>query len=351
MNKDTFCILPFKSIYVKPNGNVSPCCVSKELNTTKNFNTSDINSVLNSKSYKSLRKQLIEGKKPSVCSFCWEKESTGLSSFRHYWNENLGTDYKIKDDYSIDVDLEYIDVRLSNLCNFKCIMCVHEYSSNHYTDIEKSKGLPRVLKIRENFISELTPLLSNLKYVYFAGGEPLITPEHFELLEYLHKNNRNISLSYNTNLSSIKYNMTDLIEMWKDFDQTDIQISIDGLYEKGESIRVGMDSDKIINNILELKESGINYNLSYTVGSYNINNIFDFISEVKRLKLIDTEEQINFNNLVLTPIKFSIKKMTDAMKMNSIQYLYENINLIETDHLKNQIYDLIDFMKTKINII
>lgn len=351
MITNTFCSLPFKSIFVKPSGKVAPCCISKEFQSNENYNTNSISEVFNSDEYKKLRKDLLSGIKPTMCSICWERESNGLRSFREAWNSELGTNYHIHDDYSVDVNLEYIDVRLSNLCNFKCIMCSHDYSSSHYTEFHKKQNIPKVLKIRESFIEELKPLLSNLKCVYFAGGEPLITPEHYELLNYLHDNNRNIELRYNTNLSTIKYDVTDLISLWKDFKLVSIQISLDGLFEIGESIRVGMDSNKLIANILQLKKYNLNYSISYTIGNYNINNIYNFLKQVYELGLIETEHQLSFNNLVSIPHKFSINRMTSDEKEYTINYLLENIDMIKTDRLKNEIYDLIKTLNSKNNII
>lgn len=347
MNSNTFCILPFKSIYVKPSGKVGPCCVSKSFDSKVNYNTDSIENVFNSQEYKELRKQLLNGERPNICSYCWEKESNGINSFRQHWNENLGIDFEINEDYSVNPKLEYIDVRLSNLCNFKCIMCVHEYSSNHYTEREEKLGLPRVLKIRESFSDELKPLLKNLKYVYFAGGEPLITKEHFELLSYLHTHNRDIHLSYNTNLSTIKYDVHNLVDMWKDFKSVLVSISLDGLYEKGEFIRFGMNTQKVIDNILMLKKNNIKYNISYTVGNYNVEDIFDFLSQIKRLNLIESEEQVSFNNLVLVPHRLSLKNMSQDKKNEITDKLNKGLTEVESDKIKKDILDIMSFMNNK----
>lgn len=345
MDSKSFCILPFKSIFVRPDGKVSPCCVAQELNSNVNVNTHSIKEVFNCDELKSIRKKMVSGEYPVECKSCWDRERTSSSSYRIDWNDKLGTEYQMESDGYVVPDFEFIDVRLSNLCNFKCIMCGYEFSSNHYNDAHKKLGLPKVLNIRNNFTDELKDYISNIKYVYFAGGEPLIMNEHFQILEYLHKTNRDITIYYTTNLSTIKFDIVDLTDMWKDFKFVEIEISLDGLYERGESIRVGMDSQKVINNIYKLQESNIRYRISYTVGSYNIDGIYEFLNEAKRLKIILSEDDINFNNLVIDHSEYSLNNLSMKDSIKFVKYLKEGMYQVETDRVKNQIRDLIAFIR------
>jgi len=262
MNKDTFCILPFVHLYSNTQGIVSPCCISEKFDSKTNLKNSSIDEVYNTPQFKKLRKDLLEGKRPSVCNRCWKLESKGISSFRNHWNEKFGYEYEMEDDGYVKPNFKYIDIRFSNLCNFKCIMCMYEYSSSHWTrDLEK-KGIPKVIKIKDNIVSELSPYISNLQQIYFAGGEPLIMEEHYEMLNLLHNTNRNVSIEYTTNLSLIKEDFISLVKKWKDFKSVNIQVSLDGLYEKGERIRVGMKTDVVLENIKMLQTHNINYTIS-----------------------------------------------------------------------------------------
>lgn len=347
MSNDTFCPLPFKHLYTHTDGRLKACCISSYFKTPISLKTQSIEESYNQDEFKKLRLDLSNGIKNPLCNACWDKERVGIESLRQYWKEELSSDYKMEDDGYIVPNFEYIDVRFSNLCNFKCIMCNHEYSSLHYTDKQKEKGLPKVLKIKENFVEELLPYIKNVKHIYFAGGEPLITQEHFELLNFLHKHKRDVSIIYNTNLSVVKYDVNDLFLLWKDFKEVLVQVSLDGLYEKGEKIRVGLKTDNLIKNIRTLQDNNIKTHISYTVGSYNVFDIYEFIQTLFDLNLVYNENEIHINNFVSIPKKYSIKRLKPSEKKSAISYLNDNIENLKTDRLKNQIKNIINFIDLK----
>ena len=105
--------------------------------------------------------------------------------------------------------MRYFDLRFSNICNFKCRTCNYEYSSQ-WEQEDKRRGIKRPII---NFAKEDTALLQdvinqipNIETAYFAGGEPLITEEHYIIIEeMIRKNRTDIKLMYNTNLSNFKF--------------------------------------------------------------------------------------------------------------------------------------------------
>jgi sulfatase maturation enzyme AslB (radical SAM superfamily) len=338
MNKDTFCILPFIHLYSNTQGIVSPCCISEKMDSKINLKNSSIEECYNTDQFKQLRKDLIDGNKPKACNRCWEIESKGLESYRNHWNDKFGYDYTMSDDGYVKPKFKYIDIRFSNLCNFKCIMCGWEYSSSHWTKELGKRGIPKILKIKENIVDEFSPYISNLEQIYFAGGEPLIMKEHYEMLNLLHLKNRNVRLEYTTNLSLIKTEFESLVKIWKDFKSVHIQISLDGIYDKGESIRVGMKTDDVFSNIKLLQKHNIDYIISFSVANYNITNIFEFASELMDKKIILNEEQIEFNNYILSPRKYSLQNLNN--KNEVIQYLNNSNEVFKSDRLLTQMDDL-----------
>lgn len=105
-------------------------------------------------------------------------------------------------------------------------MCNHDFSSNWYEDMKKIRPQnvreTKVLKATPTIVEDLIPHLSKVKSFYFAGGEPLIMPEHYKVLKYLHTNfpkrkfythespdpymeKVDISIHYNTNLSILRF--------------------------------------------------------------------------------------------------------------------------------------------------
>ena len=347
---NTYCALPFNHLYVEATGDLKPCCIGNRFKTYTNLKHMSIDDAFNTDEYKQLRLDLLNGVRNPLCKNCWDKEDIGIPSHRQQvgkTNNVLGnwSDYNVpSDDGYAEPKFEYIDIRFSNLCNFKCIMCNHDYSSTWYSDKDKKEGKERVLKIKENFVDELIPHIPKLKSIYFAGGEPLIMPEHFQILNHLHKKNRNISIIYNTNLSVIKYDTTDLVSMWKDFKSVMVQASVDGLYEIGEKIRPGFNTSRFLENIKILKDNNINYHISQTTGTYNLYNSFDFINQLFDLDIIDSTNQVSINNLVIYPSKWNIQNMPKEEKKTAISFLEKHKSDYTDTRLLNQIDDLIKFI-------
>jgi hypothetical protein len=93
-------------------------------------------------------------------------------------------------------------------------------------------------------MAKLKPHLKDVTEVYFAGGEIIITPEHYECLDYWIENGLTdqVELTYTTNFSSLKYKKNvDLIEYWKKFPKLKIWASLDAHGKVAECIRKGTD--------------------------------------------------------------------------------------------------------------
>jgi len=123
-NKETFCILPFVHLYTQPNGEVKPCCIAGGFDDKQFLREKSIEDIFNSGEYKQLRHDMLNGKRNKACEVCYKKEDIGESSPRQMFNSNtLWTMPEVKEDYSVVTQFQHIDIRFSNLCNFKCRMC------------------------------------------------------------------------------------------------------------------------------------------------------------------------------------------------------------------------------------
>ena len=173
-NNDTICILPFIHLYTQPDGEVKPCCIAGGFDTKQSLRTSTIEEIFNSDEYKQLRSDMLEGKRNKVCDVCYSKEDRGESSPRQMFNSN--TLWQMPDvgiDNSVPLEFQHIDIRFSNLCNFKCRMCNHSFSSNWYEDakkIEHGGWFPflsgedtKVLKASKTIVEDIIPYLGKIK--------------------------------------------------------------------------------------------------------------------------------------------------------------------------------------------
>jgi len=151
-------------------------------------------------------------------------------------------------------------------------MCGHGFSSSWYDDDVKLKELSlwkeetgRHIPMKESRLDKkfdktkflhvdcfdkIKPYLQYAEEIYFAGGEPLLYPEHTKILDVLlETNNTNCRLRYNTNLTSLKYKKKDIIkDYWNQFTNIHIVPSIDGMGDTVEYIRTNMKWDVFVEN-------------------------------------------------------------------------------------------------------
>lgn len=368
--KDTKCILPFVHLYSEPRGEVKPCCIAAGFKPNPlNLKKMTYEEAFNSPQMKQLRKDMLEGKRNSVCNVCYKQEDMNGHSPRLDFNQNgLWEMPEVNEDYSVESQFQHIDIRFSNLCNFKCRMCTHEFSSHWFEDMDKefpgyTKDHPKVLKISDTAVDDLIPHLSKIKSIYFAGGEPLIMPEHFKLLNWLYENvqideytkKRKLSIHYNTNLSVIKYDEKSLIDLWKGFNRVYLSISCDGIGEVGEYQRVGFKHHTFIKNMNTIQKYfnpvsdktglGYHYNFQYTTTRWNILHIFDFIDFMKDNNFINFEDEIDFT-YAWTPQHASINNLSKKEKEDITEYLKNNLHRVDKEKTINEINYIVNFLNS-----
>jgi MoaA/NifB/PqqE/SkfB family radical SAM enzyme len=355
MNK--FCIAPWIHVNIWPGGGVSPCCEAicddQDLNddpkdyhifeVLKNtstlfgsLNENSLSEIWNNQKFKDLRLDMINGKKTNVCTNCYQKEDSGKVSLRQELNNRFQHHFdKVKltnKDGSFDsVNLVYWDFRFTNSCNFKCRMCGPDLSSSWVSEIKNKFDIdcsvPK-LDIDEHW-EDIDPLFDIVEEVYFAGGEPLISEEHYKILKKLLQHKKlEIPISYNTNFSTLTYKNIHIFDIWSKFKNLSVYVSVDGIGKRGELIRKGFVWDKFVENILEFKKRVPRANLviTPTVQALNSLHIFDLHKELFNLGIIDNVDQFSFG-YVFEPDYLSISILNDKLK--------EEVCSLTIDHIKN----------------
>ena len=270
---ETFCMIPWVHLHTTPTGQGAPCCISKSCADNEGIGNSRDHSLadlVNSPKMRKLRLDMIKGTKNPECGNCHKHDAQGVPSFRTQSNERWGEYF---DDVLSTTDMNtgrivnfrmrYFDIRFSNICNFKCRTCGSAFSSQWEQEDLKSKAETKVphyaMEITKGntkeFLRNVLQQVPNFEVAYFAGGEPLITDEHYTLIEHMIKTgNTDIELRYNTNISNFKYKKKDIFALWKNFSKPiSIYASIDHIGNKAEYIRHGTKWDVIESNIKKLR--------------------------------------------------------------------------------------------------
>ena len=298
---ETFCVLPWISLETSPIGSVRPCCLAEDElldNEGNKYSLLDANlkDVQHCNSMQDLRKQFLEGDKPSTCCKCWDTESAGIKSKRQYTHERLESLLATETEWTEDAkDLMFVDFKLGNICNLKCRICGSWSSSTYATEevkqfpkAEQKQSFPYTMlragawpRKNEQFWEDLKDISQGLRYLEFTGGEPFMIREHFEYLASLVEAGlaKDIEIHYNTNGTQWP---EDYVDLWKHFKHVEIAFSIDNVGKRFEYERTEARWEEVNENIekfIQLRESASNISLQLccTVNIYNVLYLNDVV--------------------------------------------------------------------------
>ena len=340
--------------YAHSDGNFSVCCFSIYQDEKNAFDKgmSPLES-FNSPTMKSVRKQMMNGEKPSQCKVCWDNEKFGIDSHRHRMNvryeQYARLVEKTKEDGHLSSVPVYLDFRFGNLCNFKCRMCGIEASSTWakeakefgYVNIDTPNSIDHWTDNNKMW-DDMETIGKHTKVIYFAGGEPFVQKGHYRLLEFLADRgySKNIHLQYNTNLSYdgnfLSYEIEDL---WKKFDKVELWPSIEGFGAKAEYGRTGLNWELFQENAKRFNE----YITTLSITS----NIFSITSQIELIKWIKAQNKNFFITNLINPFYLSTTVLSSEVKKQITKQYKEALN--DKDFLKlldrHNVLNIVDTLK------
>jgi len=356
VDSKSFCVAPWMSVYVHPNGNVLPCCNWDLNDPLGNINKSTLNEIYKSDKSKDIKSKMISGDFVKQCSNCINNEKLNSESYR----QRLNRDYPQCVDY-VDYNetkFHLWDIRITNLCNFKCRMCYHGFSSSWFNDavsmnMSHSNQAIITLDDTNDFLKQLGDHYEYVDEIYFAGGEPLISEHHYEILDEIIKRNKQVYLRYSTNLSKITFKNKHIFDYWSHFNNITLFPSLDGLGSVGEYIRSGFKTETFITNAKKVSEFLTNSHIFYTFsyGALNYLHTFDMILELINQDLI--EKNIDYSRrrmLAINPIygpdylscKWISNEIKDRFKTRLLTFNQELKSLGVSDDVNKEIIELLD---------
>jgi sulfatase maturation enzyme AslB (radical SAM superfamily) len=181
------------------------------------------------------------------------------------------------DTYQINnFDLQTIDVRWTNLCNFACVYCGPRFSSRWSDELNVKKETPSEDQLA-NFKEYIYKHAKQLKHVYLAGGEPLLMKENLELLREL---NPEVNLRINTNLSKVDTGVFDAVCSFKNVHWT---VSVETVEEEFEYIRFGGKWSDFLENLNTIRklDHKISFNMLWFLLNYD--TVFSCVDYLKAL--------------------------------------------------------------------
>lgn len=358
----TFCMFPWLHLNVTPKGDIYPCCSNDYTQPFGNTKEITLEQAFNSTKMKELRLDMLNERKNKICDFCYKHEEAGPHSFRNYSKEHFGKYYdevvpSTKADGTVDeFKMRYFDIRFSNICNFKCRTCGSEFSSQWGLEMNKNYDPKHPILIhaddeKGDLLKEVLTHVEHIDLAYFAGGEPLITDEHYTILEEMIRLGRtNITLRYNTNSSNIRYKNHDVLDLWKHFKKIELSCSIDHYGERAEYMRKGTDWGKVESNLLTFRNLDyIVFQMNTVFSIYNYLTLSEFYSYLKSKNIIREEDWYHSLYLAVHPSYYSATSLPKALKVEAERkaLAWSEANTNDKTCLPRLVLDAINFAKER----
>lgn len=269
-----YCPLPFKHVYVDNTG-VSSCC------QTPRFNLS-IDEYLDSNFLKNLQKEFSEGTVPSVCLGCVKEEAVTGFSLR----TGSLADYN---QVFIKTDIDFVDYRASNICNFKCRSCEPTFSHGIANETRNNSTLQKyftVIDTKTAHVSDtnvkwINQNLHQIKRLMLTGGEPTRMPEVRDLLERVVYDNLDINILITTNASFEDDFWCELTRKSSNLHWT---ISLDAVGCEAEIIRHGTKWSQVERNVRWLSQNSQSVNFNTVISNLNVlqlKPLLEFVNEMQ----------------------------------------------------------------------
>jgi sulfatase maturation enzyme AslB (radical SAM superfamily) len=290
----TFCMHPFTGLATREDGAVKICCRSQPIGWIQE---QGLENIWNSNAMQEVRRQVLCGERPEVCKPCFDLEDQGVESLRQRHINGVIPEARInlypnaldalRDDYTMPFEFPTMEIKLNNLCNLKCRMC-NPLDSTSWQDWDQVKSfyekennylVPTVAKLvrkpgqyigpfddTDNWWASFEKLIPHFRRVEFAGGEPLMDPQHYKILDMLKPYGKNIELKYATNgtTTGISKGRT-VYDYWPHFRSVAVNVSIDGIHSVYDYIRSNSSFATVEENIKVFQSFP---NVSRVVGAF-----------------------------------------------------------------------------------
>jgi len=355
VDKNTFCVAPWYSLYLDSDKTLAPCC---KIKNTHEYDYNQLDEYFDSPGLNKVRKDLLNGVKNKNCASCWHDEEQGGDSMRLISNRTiaLGTKIRLLDQIENPKvsNIKSFDLTLGNLCNLKCVMCTPRLSSQLLAEANANPAL-KAMHDREfdqkefdwpkgdDFIDWCNQHLPQAIHIKFTGGEPFIIPWIKEVIERIPDSQKEkCVLHFTSNLTVIN---PALFEYFGKFKQVWLSVSVEGTHETHEYLRYGHTWQKLASNlklVQDMKIENLILKINHVVQAPSFHSIMDMTDFFDSIGL-------EIHPIMLTsPKHFHISALTEHSKKKFLANTedYVGLNKEFIDFVRNTIQENIKQDKT-----
>ena len=316
---------------------------------------------------KNKRREMLAGVKPPECQYCWNLEDSGVDYSDRHWKSSTPWaephfDNAVNLPWDYDHLPTYLEVSFGNVCNFKCMYCYPNISSQWYEESKTHGPYPTKQKfgnLEHLDIKDLHPipekdynpyveafwkwwpdLYKNLHTFRITGGEPLLNKNTFKVLEEINANPRKeLELAFNSNLCVPEKNFQQFInlvsETCEKLDNVRLYTSLEATGDKAEYIRYGLNHNAFWENLdrllLEVPKLKITFMCTYN--ALSVTSFTDFLKEINKRRLelpwkLDMPQLYISTPYLRNPEFLGIKILDKSFRKyieESVEYMDENL--------------------------
>ena len=284
----------------------------------------------NTRVKKQARQEMLQGKKPSECDYCWRLEGIGGDQVSDRVYKTV-----IYDDKEIEllgkltgeenVNLKTLEVSFERACNFACSYCNPSFSTTWGQDIKQNGPYENLVSdgaqsfqhdgswaqpyrdMEDNpylkaFWEWWPELSKTLQEFRVTGGEPLLSQAFWKVLEKMKEYRReDLLFSVNSNLGVRDELITRLIEQSHNFSKFDIYTSCEAVGAQAEYIRDGLEYDRFVGNCERiLTESNVReFHIMMTINSLCLFSLTDLLDKILEWKARFSDRKIFWSMNIL----------------------------------------------------
>ena len=338
---------PFTGLATREDGAIQVCCRSHPIG---NIQDNTLEEIWNNDNMRRIRQQVLHGERPKECEPCFVLEDQGVESLRQRHIAGVIPESRITlyphalngmdSEFKMPFEFPTMEIKLNNLCNLKCRMChpMDSTSWNDWKEVEEFyikennfmvKAIEDLNLMRKpyldkfddnhNWWASLEKLLPYFRRVEFAGGEPLMDPQHYRILDMLKPYGHQIEIKYATNGTTLGISKGRTIhDYWPHFKSVAVNVSIDGINDVYNYIRGNGDWTQVVENIKEIQKIP---NVSRIVGAVavQVSNVLSLDEMITHF--LDELGIVFYTNIVKYPNVLSVQVLPKYLKILAVQRL------------------------------
>ena len=330
-----YCPLPFKHAFVDSPG-IAACCNSPRYPVTLESWPTNLDLL-------KLQQKLLAGEVPKTCATCARQEATQghslrTDALRDYDNQRF-----------TETDIDFVDYRSSNICNFKCRSCEPTFS--HGIDREV-KTTPALAKFYHNVNSGKTVAvdavnqqwildnITQIKRLMLTGGEPTVIPGIKHMIELAVQRNAGINILITTNGSFTDQFWYDTTTRMPNLHWT---LSLDAVGSAAEIVRHGTVWSTVKHNARWLARHSHSFNINTVVSNLNILQLKPLLKFVNKLQQLSTTNGcIHQFYVTQRPYYLAADNLSAEMKIHAVDHLMSCLELDLDDQQRDMVTGLID---------